>query len=217
MEGKNLKNKTIFLTIYDNLLNKYGFQNWWPVHKGTDEFLEISIGAILTQNTSWKNVEKAVENMIKENILDWEALEKIQIEKLKKLIKPAGFYNQKAVYIKNFVEEVIYKSKEEIDRGFLLKIKGIGKETADCILLYGLNKPYFVVDAYTKRIFSRLGLIDKKIEYDELQLIFKENLPEDIDLYKEYHALIVEHGKNVCTKKPDCLNCVLHNICSKNV
>ncbi len=210
-----MENKNIFLEIYETLLNEYGFQNWWPVHEGTDKFLEISVGAILTQNTSWKNVEKAVGNMISADVLNWENLEKIELEELKKLIKPAGFYNQKAVYIKNFVKAVKGKNKEGINREFLLGIKGIGRETADCILLYGLDKPYFVVDAYTKRIFSRLGLVDKNIDYDELQLIFKENLPQDIDLYKEYHALIVEHGKNVCTKKPNCLNCVLKYLCSK--
>jgi len=210
-----LENKNLFLEIYEKLLKEYGFQEWWPVHQNTDKFLEISIGAILTQNTSWKNVEKAIENLIRENVLNWNELEKIDEEKLKTLIKPAGFFNQKAKYIKNFVKAVKNKDKSEITRDFLLRIKGIGKETADCILLYGLNKPYFVIDAYTKRIFSRMGMVKKDIEYDELQLIFKKNLPQDIDIYKEYHALIVEHGKNVCKKKPDCSVCVLQHLCSK--
>ncbi len=209
-----MENK-IFLEIYEKLLQEYGFQDWWPVHKNTDKFLEISIGAILTQNTSWKNVEKAIENLISANVLNWDKLEKMDTEKLKEFIKPAGFYNQKAKYIKNFIKVVKGKEKSKINREFLLKIKGIGKETADCILLYGLNKPYFVIDAYTKRIFSRIGLINKNIEYDKLQLIFKKNLPQNIDIYKEYHALIVEHGKNICKRKPDCSKCVLQYICSK--
>jgi endonuclease-3 related protein len=210
-----LENKKIFLEIYEKLLKEYGHQNWWPIHENTDEFLEISIGAILTQNTSWKNVEKAINNLILSGVLDWENLEKIDLTDLKELIKPAGFYNQKAKYIKNFINAVKNKNKEKITRKFLLSIKGIGKETADCILLYGLNKHYFVVDTYTKRIFSRIGIVNENIEYDKLQLIFKENLPEDVNLYKEYHALIVEHGKNICRKKPDCYNCVLADCCGK--
>ena len=210
-----MENKNIFTEVYDRFLKYYGFQNWWPVHKGIDRFLEVSIGAILTQNTNWKNVERAIENLITAKVLNWESLGKIEEEKLKELIKPAGFYNQKAKYIKSFVKNIKGKNKEEITRKFLLSIKGIGKETADSILLYGLDKPYFVIDAYTKRIFSRIGIIEKDIEYDNLQLIFKENLPESIEIYKEYHALIVEHGKNICRKKPECSECILKDICSK--
>uniref|UniRef100_UPI0026004A79 endonuclease III domain-containing protein n=1 Tax=Persephonella sp. TaxID=2060922 RepID=UPI0026004A79 len=168
--------------IYKKLLDHFGFQKWWPVHKGTDRFLEVSIGAILTQNTNWKNVEKAIENLIKEDVLNWDKLEKIELEKLKKLIKPAGFYNQKAVYIKNFIKATKGQPKEKITKDFLLSIKGIGEETADSILLYGLDRPYFVIDAYTKRIFCRLGIIKtKNISYKKLQEIIQQNIPKDVN------------------------------------
>ena len=204
--------------IYTKLLDHFGFQKWWPVHKEADRFLEVSIGAILTQNTNWKNVEKAIENLIRENVLSWDKLEKIDIEKLKKLIKPAGFYNQKAVYIKNFVKAIKGQPKEKITRGFLLSVKGIGEETADSILLYGLDRPYFVIDAYTKRIFYRLGIIKtKNISYKRLQEIIQQNIPEDIDIYKEFHALLVELGKNYCRKKPVCIKCPLNGMCEKNL
>ncbi|RMD46288.1 MAG: endonuclease, partial [Aquificota bacterium] len=155
--------------IYYTLLKKYGYQNWWPIYDGKEPFIEISVGAILTQNTSWKNVEKAILNLKRENLLTKEALKNVDERKLQKLIKPAGFYTRKSKTIKLFVEKI--DTEEEIDREFLLSIKGIGKETADSILLYGLDKPFFVVDAYTIRIFSRLGLIDSSLKYDEIQKI----------------------------------------------
>ncbi|WP_293444122.1 endonuclease [Persephonella sp.] len=204
--------------IYKKLLDHFGFQNWWPVHKETDRFLEVSIGAILTQNTNWKNVEKAIENLIRENVLSWDQFERIDLEKLKKLIKPAGFYNQKAIYIKNFVKAVKGLPKEKITRDLLLSIKGIGEETADSILLYGLDRHYFVVDAYTKRIFYRLGIIKtKNISYKKLQKIIQQNIPKDVNIYKEFHALLVELGKNYCKRKPVCINCPLNDMCEKNL
>ena len=201
--------------IYTLLLKKYGYQNWWPVHKGTDTFLEISIGAILTQNTNWKNVEKVLENLIEADLLNWDSLNQITEEQLAYYIKPAGFYRQKSRTIKLFVGAVKGLKKEEITRDLLLSIKGIGKETADSILLYALERPYFVIDAYTKRIFSRIGICDKKVSYDDLQTLIQNSLPEDINLYKEYHALLVEHAKRHCKKEPVCLNCPLENICAK--
>lgn len=206
------------MEIYSILLSSFGFQKWWPVHKGIDRFLEVSIGAILTQNTNWKNVEKAIQNLLDKGVLSWEALEKIDIEKLKELIKPAGFYNQKAIYIKNFVKNVKGIPKEKITRKYLLSIKGIGEETADSILLYGLDRLYFVVDAYTKRIFYRLGIIkDKNISYKSLQNLIMENIPKNLEIYKEYHALLVELGKNFCKRKPECSKCPLNNLCDKNL
>lgn len=204
--------------VYTILLNHFGFQNWWPVHSGTDRFLEVSIGAILTQNTNWKNVEKAIENLINNNVLSWDKLEKIDTQKLKNLIKPAGFYNQKAVYIKNFIKKIKGLPEEKITRDLLLSIKGIGEETADSILLYGLNRPYFVVDAYTKRIFYRLGIIKtKNISYKKLQEMIQKSVDKDIDVYKEFHALLVELGKSYCKKKPLCEKCPLNELCQKNL
>ncbi len=205
-------------TIYEKLLKAFGYQNWWPVHQGIDRFLEVSVGAILTQNTNWLNVEKAIENLIREDLLNWESLSKIQQEKLEKLIRPAGFYRQKARYIKNFVDAVKNKPREEITREFLLSLKGIGEETADSILLYGLDRPYFVVDAYTKRLFYRAGIIDNsKIRYSQLQKLIMDSIPKDLEVYKEYHALIVELGKNYCKKKPVCQGCPIKDICLQNL
>jgi len=201
--------------IYRKLLDSFGYQNWWPVHRETDRFLEISVGAILTQNTNWSNVEKAIKNLMKENALNWEVLLNIDIQELKQLIKPAGFYNQKAVYIKNFVKTTYKKPKKAITRGFLLSIKGIGEETADCILLYGMDKPHFVVDAYTKRVFHRTGITDsEKISYKKLQTLIEKSIPEDLTVYKEYHALIVELAKTHCRKKPVCDGCPIKNLCN---
>ncbi len=202
-----------------NLLQQfYDCQDWWPVHKDTDVFLEVSVGAILTQNTSWRNVEKAINNLIKENLLDWQKLEDVDIEKLKRCIKPAGFYNQKAVYIKNFVKKVKNLNKKNINRKLLLSIKGIGKETADSILLYGIGKPYFVVDGYTKRLFYRVGIINKKsISYEDLQMLVMKAVPPDTHTYRMFHAVIVEHCKRYCKKKPICEKCPVIDMCKQNL
>ena len=150
--------------IYQTILKTYGKQNWWPAETP----FEVYVGAVLTQNTNWKNVEKAIENLKRENLITPEAILSCPEEKLQELIKPAGFFRQKARYLKNlchFVEknggiENLKRIEMESLRKELLKVKGIGKETADSILLYGLNKPSFVVDAYTKRLFSRLGIVN---------------------------------------------------------
>ena len=204
--------KDIF-KIYQVLKSKYKVENWWPVYDGNEPFTEISVGAILTQNTSWNNVEKALKNLISENLLTLNALKEVDKDKLEYLIKPAGFYKRKAQTIKDFVNKVIDTNKSKIDRYFLLSIKGIGKETADSILLYALDKPVFVIDAYTKRLFSRLGFVDEGISYDELQNFFYKNLGKNVDLFKEYHAGIVEHCKNICKKKPLCEKCLLKDLC----
>ncbi len=206
----------MFLQIYKKLLSKYGHQHWWPVSGQVDPFLEISVGAILTQNTNWKNVEKAISNLLTASALDWKTLLYIDEQYLGNLIKPAGFYRRKSKTIKNFVKTVSSIDKKSITRETLLNINGIGKETADSILLYGLNKPTFVIDAYTKRLFYRLDLITQNIKYDELQRIIQRKIPEDVSIYKEYHALIVEHGKTHCKTKPLCIDCPLEDICNKN-
>ncbi len=200
--------------LYKQLSSTYGKQNWWPLSGYMEKFDEVSIGAILTQNTSWKNVEKALENLVSAKILSLEDVLEIDEEFFKNLIRPAGFYNQKAKRLKNFAKSVLSVKKEKINRQFLLSINGIGKETADTILLYGLDKLTFVVDAYTKRLFYRLGVIDnEKIEYDKLKSLIEKNIPEDLEVYKEFHALIVEHCKNLCRKKPICDKCFLKDWC----
>lgn len=199
--------------IFYTLKRHYQVENWWPIYDGKEPFTEISVGAILTQNTNWNNVEKALRNLISEKLLTLKALKEVDKNKLEYLIKPAGFYKKKAKTIKEFVNRVIDIDKEKIDRETLLSIKGIGKETADSVLLYALNKPVFVVDAYTKRLFSRLGYILEDISYDSLQSFFHRNLQEDVVLFQEYHAGIVEHCKSICRKKPLCEICPLKDFC----
>ncbi|RUM48577.1 MAG: endonuclease [Hydrogenothermus sp.] len=200
--------------LYKQLSSAYGKQNWWPLSGYMNKFDEVSIGAILTQNTSWKNVEKALENLINAKVLSLEDILNTDKDTLKTLIKPAGFYNLKIKRLKEFAKAVSKVRKEEIDRDFLLSIKGIGRETADTILIYGLDKTTFVVDAYTKRLFYRLGIINyEKIDYDELKTLIENNIPKNLEIYKEYHALIVEHCKNLCKKKPLCDKCFLKDWC----
>ncbi len=200
--------------LYLELKKLYNTKNWWPIYDGKEPFIEISIGAILTQNTNWKNVEKALKNLIEENLLTGENLRKVDEKRLQSLIKPAGFYRRKAKTIKEFVEKIKNKNIDELDRDFLLSIKGIGKETADSILLFALNRPFFIVDTYTKRLFLRTGIIGKDISYDKLQEMVIKEIGKDPDILKEFHGGIVEHSKNYCRKKPLCENCPLEKHCS---
>ena len=167
------------------------------------------MGAILTQNTSWKNVEKAILNLKKNNLLNKEKLEKINIKKLANLIKSSGYHNQKAKKIKEFIK--FLNSKKKITRENLLTVWGIGPETADSILLYAYNKPYFVIDAYTKRIMNKLGY--KENTYEKLQELFHKNLPRNYKLYNEFHALFVRLAKENCKTNPLCNNCPLNKNC----
>lgn len=200
--------------MYDLLYKEFGPRHWWP----GDTKLEIIIGAILTQNTAWVNVEKAIRNLKKEKALSVSRLCRIPEKKLAGLIRPSGYYNVKANRVKNFLGFLSVRYKGSIDRMFetdlyklreeLLGVKGIGMETADSILLYAGSKPIFVVDAYTKRLFSRHGFIDEEAGYGEIQSLFMDNLPEDAGLFNEFHALIVELGKSVCkSKQPLCNTC----------
>ncbi|MBT4175075.1 endonuclease [archaeon] len=195
--------------VYNILLKHYGKQGWWPIQgkysgkspKNDDEVFEICLGAILTQNTSWKNVEKALNNFEK---ISKEAINSISDEELKEKIRPSGYYNQKTRKIREFLKA------KEFTREKLLEVWGLGPETVDSILLYAYNKPYFVIDAYTKRVFERLGISFNR--YEDLQELFHKSISSET--YKEYHALIVEHCKQHCTKKPSCNSCPLANICT---
>ncbi|MBI2663689.1 endonuclease [Candidatus Woesearchaeota archaeon] len=198
-----------FDEIYRILLKEHGPRKWWPTKTSKKKF-EISVGAILTQNTNWINVEKALDNLIKHNLLSQEEIRKINVKKLAMIIKSSGYHNQKAKKLKEFIK--FLDSKKQINRENLLNVWGIGKETADSILLYSYNQPIFVIDTYTKRIFNRLGF--KEQSYDELQNLFMNNLKKDADLFKEYHALIVMHGKTVCKTKPLCSSCCLNKGCN---
>ncbi|KYK24439.1 hypothetical protein AYK26_06740 [Euryarchaeota archaeon SM23-78] len=212
--------------IYQIIYKAYGPQGWWPlteryrfipVHKGkkpsTKQIkFEIIIGAILTQNTAWKNVEKALIELNKRRLLDIKKLKSLPANKLGAIIKPSGYYNQKAKKIKAMIE--FLELGKDVNRENLLSIWGIGPETADSILLYAYEQPFFVIDAYTKRIFSRLGLAHKNASYKELQKMFHKALPKDVEMFKEYHALLVEHGKRYCRIKPLCEECVLRRECN---
>lgn len=210
------------MRVYNTLLKVYGHQRWWPTTLENDLHptyhgrklndtmrFEIVVGAILTQNTSWKNVEKAIIELNKKKLLSIDALIKINQNKLAKIIRSAGYFNQKAERLKiiaNFCNKNSFnklnKLKTEKLREVLLNIKGIGPETADSILLYAFEKPIFVIDAYTKRMCIHLKLCKKDISYDELQTMFMKRLKPNTKLFNEYHALIVAHAKNSYSKKP---------------
>ncbi|WFS60945.1 endonuclease III domain-containing protein [Pseudodesulfovibrio thermohalotolerans] len=206
----------LLMDMYDAMLATLGPSKWWP---GETPF-EIAIGAILTQNTNWKNVEKALGNLKNAGVLEAEPLYALPVPRLAELIRPAGYYNVKARRIHNFLE--FLKEEAEFDllslknrdlaelRLKVLGINGIGPETGDCILLYALDFPTFVVDAYTARIVGRHGLAWEDIDYHGLQGLFMDVLPEDVALYNEYHALIVRVGANWCRKKAGlCESCPL--------
>jgi endonuclease III related protein len=208
----------LLMNIYRKLYKAYGPRHWWP---GETSF-EVMVGAILTQNTSWKNVEKAIQKLKGEGILNPEGIHRLKKKELAPLIRSSGYYRIKADRLKAFMDflyeefdgnlKKMRKRKLEELRERLLGVKGIGPETADSILLYGLKKSIFVVDAYTKRILSRHGIISEKASYGEVQKLFMDHLPHDEKLFNEYHALFVHLGKMVCRKMPKCDICPLKSI-----
>jgi endonuclease-3 related protein len=203
------------MEIYQVLLREYGPQGWWPVggfYFPKDESpFEIAAGAILTQNATWKNAERALDNLRKRGLLSPEALGKIKPSVLAEIIRPSGYYNQKALRLKELSR--FFKNRIDAEhvpgRNSLLGVSGIGPETADSILLYAFHIPVFVVDGYTRRIFTRLGVFSGKESYSTVQECFMGVLPRDVKIYNEYHALIVKHGKEVCRTAPLCDRCVL--------
>ncbi len=202
-------------SFYEAMLRRYGPQGWWPA----ETELECILGAILTQNTSWKNVEKAIGNLKRAGLISIDKLASIPTETLAKLIRPSGYFNQKARRIKSFIHFVIESYDGEPKKMFeedtdklrekLLSIKGVGPETADSILLYAGKKPVFVVDAYTYRVLLRHGLISEDAGYEDIQKLFLRSLPKDQSLFSEYHALLVRVGKEHCRKKAVCSGCPL--------
>ena len=203
------------LAFYDTLLAHFGPQNWWP----GDTPFEVMVGAILTQNTNWKNVAKAIANLKQADLLDPHRLLGLDHEHLAALIKPAGYFNIKAQRLRNFLTWFIdrfdgcVESTQTLDtdslRAELLSVKGIGPETADSILLYGFEKLIFVVDTYTCRILWRHHLLDEDMDYDYVQEMFADALPAELQLYNEYHALLVALGKTYCRPRPKCTTCPL--------
>jgi endonuclease-3 related protein len=209
--------KNNLITIYEKLYAHYGDLNWWP---GGSAY-EIIVGAVLTQNCAWSNVEKAIANFGER--LSPEFVLSADSETLCEIIRPAGFFTRKAAYLKAVTEwfskydfsaeKIAEKSLPEI-RAELLSVMGIGRETADSILLYAANMPTFVIDAYTKRLCSRLPLTDET-DYEKLKAFFEQNLPCDVYLYNNFHAAIVKLCKDFCRKKPLCGGCPLGGLCEK--
>jgi len=209
----------ILLEIYHRLLTCYGPQHWWPA----DDPFEVIVGAILTQSAAWTNVEKAISNLKEANVLTPTTLHHLPLDRLARLIRPCGYYNAKALKLKAFAERLHCQYGDDLGRFFafdtpqlrqeLLSIHGVGQETADSIILYAANRPIFVIDAYTRRILSRLGLAPSSDSYGAFQALFAQDLPADEGLFNEYHALLVRHGKEICRRVPQCPRCCLRALC----
>ena len=209
----------VLLSIYHQLVDCYGPQNWWPAQ----EPFEVIVGAILTQAAAWRNVEKAIFNLRQAEALSPEALRQIPLNELARLIHPCGYYNAKAQKLKSLVHWLGNHYADDLNKLFatdthhlrqqLISVHGIGPETADSIILYAANKPVFVIDAYTRRIFNRMGLTSENSSYSTYQALFMDNLPADTQLFNEYHALLVCLAKDVCRSRPFCSKCCLNNFC----
>ena len=200
------------MAIYEALLKHYGPQGWWPVlgsyHPGDygyprneEEAFEIIAGAVLTQNTAWTSVERALENLRRIEALNPCKILALSWDVLKSAIRPAGFFNQKAIYLREIALLFAGLKGRTPSRKELMSVKGVGNETADSILLYAYKRPEFVIDAYTKRIATALGLAERGAGYMELKDLFESNLPRDVAIYQEYHALLVEHAKRFYSGK----------------
>jgi len=204
--------------MYKKLFSAFGPQNWWP----GDTPFEVAVGAILTQNTNWGNVEKAINNLKKEKVLNVKAIHEMPANRLASLIRPAGYFNIKAKRLKAFIDflrndyhgSMKKMKREEMHslRKKLLSVNGIGPETADSILLYAFDKPIFVIDTYTRRVLSRHNILGHDETYDKFQELFHSPLKKDVNLLNEYHALFVRVGKTFCKPKPRCEECPLRNI-----
>lgn len=206
------------LQIYNLLSDRFGPQHWWP----GDTPFEVAVGAILTQNTNWSNVEKALDNLKQAGCFSAAQLYALPQERLAEHIRPAGYFRRKAERLRHFLTWLCEEYGADLSnlaslstaslREDLLAIKGIGPETADSILLYALERPSFVVDTYTARIAVRHGLIEPPFDYHNLQALFVDHLPQEVALYNEYHALIVATGKHFCKPKPRCEGCPLSEL-----
>jgi len=212
--------RQLLLDIYHRLMAHYGPQRWWPA----DTPFEVMVGAILTQSAAWGNVEKAIANLKAAGALSPEGIRRLPLAELSGIIRPSGYFNAKARKLKSLVNWLIESCDDDLTRlfaadvfslrGQLLPVHGIGPETADSIILYAAGKPVFVIDAYTRRIMSRLGQVTENDSYGAYQDLFTKNLPADVHLFNEYHALLVCLAKNVCRRnQPLCLKCCLSEIC----
>jgi endonuclease-3 related protein len=213
MDDKKLT--AVLTEIFRRLFERYGPQHWWPA----EEPFEVIVGAILTQSAAWTNVEKAISNLKKAGKLSPKALRRLPEAELARLIYPSGYYNVKARKLKALAEWLGEKYNDSLEKLFaqdtgeirkqLLDVYGIGEETADSIILYAGDKPVFVIDAYTRRITERLGLMPSTRSYTVYQQLFTNSLPADAAIFNEYHALLVRLAKETCRKKPLCTLCCL--------
>ncbi|MEI7638807.1 MAG: endonuclease III domain-containing protein [Syntrophus sp. (in: bacteria)] len=218
MNKKERHNAQWLIAAYHALNDHFGNLHWWP----GDSPLEVIVGAILTQNTAWQNVEKAIANLKTAHMLSTDALLAMPESDLAELIRPSGYYNVKARRLKSFFTflqdyfhgnlDAMLREETGALREKLLQVKGIGEETADSMLLYAGGKQVFVVDAYTRRILIRHRVIRERLAYGEIQRLFMEHLPHDTPLYNQYHALLVNTGKNYCKKQPRCQACPLNQL-----
>ena len=208
------------MEIYRRLLRHFGPQNWWPAQTR----FEMVVGAVLTQRTKWENAERAVKRLKDAGLLSPKSLADAPLERVQELIRPAGFYRVKAKRLLNLVRHIaenyggsldrfLARPPEEVRRD-LLSVGGVGRETADSILLYAANRLYFPVDAYTKRIMYRLGFVEREnVGYEELRRFIEERIPRDLEVYREFRALLVVLGKRYCGKKTLCQSCPLRDLC----
>ncbi len=207
------------IEVYQRLCQGYSLDNWWPAQGS----FEVAVGAFLTQNTNWNNVEKALANLKKVEALDLSMVAQMPLPQLEELIRPSGFFRQKAQRLQHFCRHLMHRHGGSLDRLLqqelsvarceLLSLSGIGPETADSILLYAGNHPSFVVDSYTRRFFGRLGLLRGTESYETIRTLFMAEINKDVTLYQHYHALIVTHCKERCRKSPLCCRCLFADIC----
>ena len=221
LRNPTMKNQKKIEQIFELLFQYYGDQFWWPA-KSTSE---IFLGAILTQGTTWKNAEKALSKLSQNSDLSIESIDNMSITFLEETIRSSGYFRAKTRTIKQFIGliknrydsdfDYMQSFKTELLRLHLLSIKGIGEETADAMLLYGLNKPTFVIDNFTMRIISRIGLLSNDSNYNDFQRLFTQNLAQVTTTFQQFHALLVKHAQTSCLKtKPKCRNCCLKNLCT---
>lgn len=205
----------VLYDAYEALLDHFGPQHWWPAETP----FEVIVGAVLTQNTSWKNVDLALENLREAGLLHLEGLRALHHDELAELIRPAGYFRLKARRLRNLLDLIHDQHEGSLEhflstdlptlREQLLKVNGVGPETADSILLYAAGKPTFVIDTYTHRVARRHGWIEPEADYHDLKEYFEGGLPEDVSLYNEYHALLVRVGHEFCKPRPRCEDCPL--------
>ena len=215
---------SVLTEIYSVLEYAYrGSQDWpnghWPASRRFEPHqFEVAVGAVLTQNTSWTNVEKALDGLVGASLTSAEAIVSCSPGDLEESIRPSGFYRQKSIRLKRLAHQIVDFPGDFyawVSREQLLSLSGIGPETADAILLYACGRPHFVVDAYTRRIASRYGLFAEDLSYEEVQAFFERNLPKNVTRYRRLHAFLVEHSKEVCQKRPRCSSCVLNLKCEE--